>query len=178
MLLQYCLRLWQSICWYYVNSISSIIECVLSNLIIVQFWIRNSASTYILFSSSKPVKLNASIKLHSNSALKHDSTKSPVKKSPLDKSHHPHNTAIKKEAISPVSFVIFILLCTQPNSTAWKPIMLWPYKCRTKKSVSLRNRTHFAISPLSAEILYWWPTCNSITIRPSLVWNFSALSQT
>lgn len=115
MLLQYCLRLWQSICWYYVNSISSIIECVLSNLIIVQFWILNSASTYILFSSSKPVKLNASIKLHSNSALKHDSTKSPVKKSPLDKSHHPHNTAIKKEAISPVSFVIFILLCTQPN---------------------------------------------------------------
>lgn len=69
----------------------------------------------MLFSSSKPVKLNASIKLHSNSALKHDSTKSPVKKSPLDKSHHPHNTAIKKKAISPVSFVIFILLCTQPN---------------------------------------------------------------
>lgn len=115
MLLQYCLRLWQSIWWYYVNSISSIIECVLSNLVIVQFWILNSASTYILFSSSKPVKLNASIKLHSNSALKHDSTKSPVKKSPLDKSHQPHNTAIKKEAISPVSFVIFILLCTQPN---------------------------------------------------------------
>lgn len=59
-------------------------------------------SSHDVKSSSKPVKLNASIKLHSNSALKHDSTKSPVKKSPLDKSHHPHNTAIKKEAISPV----------------------------------------------------------------------------
>ena len=66
------------------------------------------------------MKLNASIKLHSNSALKHDPTKSPMKKSPSDKSHHPHNTAMKKEAISPVSFVIFILLCTQANRRKFK----------------------------------------------------------
>lgn len=62
-----------------------------------------------MFSSSKPIKLNASVKLHSNSALKHG-TKSPVKKSPLDKGHHLHNTAIKKEAISPVSFILLLFL--------------------------------------------------------------------
>ena len=66
------------------------------------------------------MKLNASIKLHSNSALKHNPTKSPVKKSPSDKSYHPHNTAIKKEAISPVSFIIIILLFTQPNRRKFK----------------------------------------------------------
>lgn len=56
-------------------------------------------------------------------------------------------------------WVLLLLFCsllsqTEENSkyklhcTAWKPIMLWPYKCRTKKSVSLRNSQHCAIEPL------------------------------